>query len=75
MMVLFGRVYGALISLAVFLIAYWFKLSFFQCTIIVLGIGVAYPYIQRGTKLIDDRVVELLRRFRRQPSGEARQGA
>ena len=65
MMVLFGRVYGAVISLAIFAVAYWFSLSFLQCTIIMLAVGLGYGYIQRATKLVDDRVALLLGGLRR----------
>ena len=75
MMVLFGRVYGAVISLAIFAVAYWFKLSFFDCTIIMLLVGLGYKYIQQWIKLIDDRFAQLVRRARQWRSGAARQEA
>jgi branched-chain amino acid transport system permease protein len=65
MMVLFGRVYGAIISLAIFGAAYALGLTFFQCTIIMLLVGLGYKYIQRGTKWIDDRIAVVVGRIKR----------
>jgi branched-chain amino acid transport system permease protein len=65
MMVLFGRIYGAILALAIFIVSYWLHLSFFQCAIIVLAIGLGYKYIQQGIKLIDQRIARVLHRFRR----------
>ena len=63
------------IALAIFGAAYWFGLSFFQCTIILLAIGVCYKYIQQGTRMLDGRIAALFRRFRNRRSGAARQEA
>jgi branched-chain amino acid transport system permease protein len=65
MMVLFGRIYGAILALAIFIVSYWLHLSFFQCAIIVLAIGLGYKYIQQGIKLIDQRIARVLHRLRR----------
>jgi branched-chain amino acid transport system permease protein len=65
MMVLYGRVYGAIISLAIFGSAYAFGLSFFQCTIIMLLIGLGYQYVQRGIKVIDNRIAVVVGRIKR----------
>jgi branched-chain amino acid transport system permease protein len=65
MMVLFGRVYGAIISLAIFGLAYAFGLSFFQLTIITLLVGLGYQYVQRGIKVIDDRIAVVVGRVKR----------
>jgi branched-chain amino acid transport system permease protein len=73
MMVLFGRVYGAIISLAIFAAGYWLQLSFFHCTIIMLAIGLGYRYVQQAIKLVDDRIALLLRRIRRWRPNAARQ--
>lgn len=65
MMVLFGRIYGAIFALAIFIASYWLHLSFFQCAIIVLAMGLGYKYIQQWIKLIDNRIARLLHCIRR----------
>jgi branched-chain amino acid transport system permease protein len=65
MMVLFGRIYGGILALAILIVSYWLHLSFFHCAIIVLAIGLGYKYIQQGIKLIDRRIARVLHRLRR----------
>jgi branched-chain amino acid transport system permease protein len=60
-MVLFGRVYGAIISLIIYAVASWFGLSFLQSAIIVLAIGIGHKYIQQAIQFIDDRFAPLRR--------------
>jgi hypothetical protein len=64
MLVLFGRIYGALIALIVFAVSYWLRLSFFECALIMLLIGVGYGHIQKWLKVLDDRIGELARAAR-----------
>jgi len=64
MLVLFGRIYGAVIAVAVFAVAYWLRLSFFECALIMLVIGAGYGHIRRWLDLIDARIVQLVRRAR-----------
>src|SRR5215468_2182238 len=64
MLVLFGRIYGAAIAAAVFAVAYWLRLSFFECALIMLVIGAGYGHIRRWLDLIDARIVQLVRRAR-----------
>jgi branched-chain amino acid transport system permease protein len=71
MMVLFGRIYGAILALAIFTMSYWLHLSFFQCAIIVVAIGLGYNSIQQGIKLIDSRIANVLLRIRRWRSNAA----
>jgi branched-chain amino acid transport system permease protein len=60
-LVLFGRIYGAVIAAIVFAIGYWLHLSFFECAIIMLVIGLGYDRIQKWLKLVDTRIAELVR--------------
>jgi branched-chain amino acid transport system permease protein len=60
-LVLFGRIYGAVIAAIVFAISYWLHLSFFECAIIMLVIGLGYDRIQKWLKLVDTRIAELVR--------------
>jgi hypothetical protein len=64
MLVLFGRIYGALIALIIFGVGYWFRLSFFECALIMLVIGVGYGHIQKWLKVLDDRLAEAMRAAR-----------
>jgi branched-chain amino acid transport system permease protein len=64
MLVLFGRIYGALIALVIFAVGYWFRLSFFECALIMLVIGVGYGHIQKWLKVLDDRIAEAARAAR-----------
>jgi branched-chain amino acid transport system permease protein len=61
LLVLFGRIYGAAIALAVFAISYWLRLSFFECAVILLLIGFGYRHIRRWLDLVDARVADLMR--------------
>jgi branched-chain amino acid transport system permease protein len=64
LLVLFGRIYGAIIAVVIFAVAYWLRLSFFECALIMLVIGVGYGHIQKWLKVLDDRVAELARAAR-----------
>ena len=61
LLVLFGRIYGAAIAVAVFAISYWLRLSFFECAVILLLIGFGYRHIRRWLDLVDARVADLMR--------------
>jgi branched-chain amino acid transport system permease protein len=61
LLVLFGRIYGAAIALAVFAASYWLRLSFFECAVILLLIGFGYRHIRRWLDLVDARVADLMR--------------
>ncbi len=60
-LVLFGRIYGAVIAAIVFAISYWLHLSFFECAIIMLVIGLGYDRIQKWLKLVDIRIADMVR--------------
>jgi branched-chain amino acid transport system permease protein len=60
-LVLFGRIYGAVIAAIVFAISYWLHLSFFECAIIMLVIGLGYDRVQKLLKLVDIRIAEMVR--------------
>jgi branched-chain amino acid transport system permease protein len=64
MLVLFGRIYGALIALIVFAVSYWLHLSFFECALIMLVLGLGYGHIRKWLGLLDARVAEIARRAR-----------
>jgi branched-chain amino acid transport system permease protein len=61
LLVLFGRIYGAAIAVAVFAISYWLRLSFFECAIILLVIGFGYRHIRGWLDLLDARVADVMR--------------
>jgi branched-chain amino acid transport system permease protein len=64
LLVLFGRIYGALIALIIFAVSYWLHLSFFECAIIMLVIGLGYGHIRKWLGLLDARIAEIGRRVR-----------
>jgi branched-chain amino acid transport system permease protein len=59
-LVLFGRIYGAIIAALIFAVARWLQLSFFECALIMLAIGVGYGHIQKGLKLLDGGIARLV---------------
>jgi branched-chain amino acid transport system permease protein len=63
-LVLFGRIYGAIIAAIVFAVAYWLRLSFFECALVMLAIGAGHGHIRGGLNLLDARIVQLVRRAR-----------
>ncbi len=61
LLVLFGRIYGAVIAAVVFAIGYWLRLSFFECALVLLVIGFGYHHIRGWLDLLDARIVEMMR--------------
>ena len=59
-LVLFGRIYGAIIAALIFAVARWLQLSFFECALIMLAIGLGYGHIQKGLKLLDGAIARLV---------------
>ena len=59
-LVLFGRIYGAIIAALIFAVAHWLRLSFFECALIMLAIGLGYGHIQKGLKLLDGGIAWLV---------------
>jgi branched-chain amino acid transport system permease protein len=59
-LVLFGRIYGAIIAALIFAVAHWLRLSFFECALIMLAIGLGYGHIQKGLKLLDGGIARLV---------------
>jgi branched-chain amino acid transport system permease protein len=59
-LVLFGRIYGAIIAALIFAVARWLQLSFFECALIMLAIGLGYGHIQKGLKLLDGGIARLV---------------
>jgi branched-chain amino acid transport system permease protein len=68
-LVLFGRIYGALIAVIIFAVSHALRLSFFECALIMLVIGIGYGHIRSGLNVLDARIDRLIRRSR-----SARQG-
>jgi branched-chain amino acid transport system permease protein len=64
LLVLFGRLYGAIIAVVIFAIAYRLHLSFFECAVVVLVIGAAYGQIRGWLNLINARVAQFARDVR-----------
>ena len=77
MMIMFGRVYGAVIAALIFAICTVTKLPFMQSIIftvvLVLVLGIARPHILKVTSAITERAVALQQslqaRFTRKPRG------
>src|SRR5207245_4536808 len=57
MLVLFGRIYGAVIAAVVFLVSFRSRLSFFECAAIVLLIGLLYAYIRKWLNALDAQML------------------
>ena len=68
MMIMFGRVYGAVIATAIFAICTLAKLSFMHSIIftivVVATLGIARPHILRVTSRITERAVAVQKSFR-----------
>jgi branched-chain amino acid transport system permease protein len=60
LLVLFGRIYGALIAVIVFAASYWLRLSFFECALVMLVIGLGYGHIRSWLNLLDDRIADAI---------------
>ncbi|HEY1364082.1 MAG TPA: branched-chain amino acid ABC transporter permease [Xanthobacteraceae bacterium] len=63
-LVLFGRIWGAVVAAVVFAAAYWLRLSFFECALLMLLIGTGYRPIRAWLDLLDSRVVQFIGRAR-----------
>jgi branched-chain amino acid transport system permease protein len=63
-LVLFGRIYGAIIAVIVFAISSWLRLSFFECALVMLVIGIGYDQIRNWLNLLDNQIAQLMRQAR-----------
>ncbi len=68
MMIMFGRVYGAVIATAIFAICTVAKLSFMHSivftVVVVAMLGLARPHILQMTSRITERAVAIQKRFK-----------
>jgi branched-chain amino acid transport system permease protein len=64
MLVLFGRFYGAIIAAIIFALSYFWRLSFFECALIMLVLGAGYGHIRGWLDRLDAQVAKLIGRAR-----------